>query len=66
MASGRLDPHGHKFWQSVEFLKVNVQKNLQATILFVDFTKAFDSIHWGKMEQILSTTAYQVKLSKPK
>ena len=28
-------------------------KNLQATILFVDFTKAFDSIHRGKMEQIL-------------
>ena len=28
-------------------------KNLQATILFVDFTKAFDSIHQGKMEQIL-------------
>ena len=30
-------------------------KNLQATILFVDFTKAFDSIHWVKMEQILLT-----------
>ena len=28
-------------------------KNLEATILFVDFTKAFDSIHRGKMEQIL-------------
>ena len=28
-------------------------KNLQATILFVDFTNAFDSIHRGKMEQIL-------------
>ena len=28
-------------------------KNLQATILFVDFTKAFGSIHRGKMEQIL-------------
>ena len=28
-------------------------KNLQAAILFVDFTKAFDSIHRGKMEQIL-------------
>ena len=28
-------------------------KNLQATILFVDFTEAFDSIHRGKMEQIL-------------
>ena len=30
-------------------------KNLQATILFVDFTKAFDSIYRGKMEQILLT-----------
>ena len=28
-------------------------KNLQATLLFVDFTKTFDSIHRGKMEQIL-------------
>ena len=28
-------------------------KDLQATLLFVDFTKAFDSIHRGKMEQIL-------------
>ena len=28
-------------------------KNLQVTLLFVDFTKAFDSIHIGKMEQIL-------------
>ena len=28
-------------------------KNLLATILFVDLTKAFDSIHRGKMEQIV-------------
>ena len=28
-------------------------KNLQAILLFVDFTKAFDSIHRGKMVQIL-------------
>ena len=28
-------------------------KNLQLTLLFVDFTKACDSIHRGKMEQIL-------------
>ena len=28
-------------------------KNLEATFLFVDFFKAFDSIHRGKIEQIL-------------
>ena len=28
-------------------------KNFVATILFVDFFKAFDSIHRGKIEQIL-------------
>ena len=28
-------------------------KNHKATLLFVDFSKAFDSIHRGKMEQIL-------------
>ena len=34
-------------------LEVVRAKTLQATILFVDFTKAFDSIHRGKIEQIL-------------
>ena len=28
-------------------------KNLEATILFIDFSKAFDSIHRGKMKRIL-------------
>ena len=28
-------------------------KHIQATLIFVDFTKAFDCIHRGKMEQIL-------------
>ena len=28
-------------------------KNLQATLIFIDFTKALDTIHKGKMEQIL-------------
>ena len=28
-------------------------KIIEATILFVDFAKAFDSIHRGKMDQIL-------------
>ena len=50
MASEEIDPRPHKYWPSVESLKA---KNLQATILFVDFTKAFDSIHREKMEQIL-------------
>ena len=53
MASVEIDTRHHKFWLSVEFLKVYVQKNLQATILFVDFTNVFDSIHRRKMEQIL-------------
>ena len=52
MASEEIDPQPHKYWLSVESLKVYGQKSLQATILFVDFTKAFDSIHRGKMEQI--------------
>ena len=30
-----------------------MQKNLKVTLLFIDFSKAFDSIHGGKMEQIL-------------
>ena len=28
-------------------------KNLQATLLFVDFSQVFDSMHRGKMKQIL-------------
>ena len=34
------------------FLEGVQAKNLQVTILLVDFTKAFDSIHRGRMEQI--------------
>ena len=41
-------------------------KNLEATIIFVDLTKAFDSIHRRKkMEQILLTYGLQKKLSQP-
>ena len=53
MASEEIDLRPHKYCPSVESLKAYGQKNLQATILFVDFTMAFDSIHRGKMEQIL-------------
>ena len=50
MTSGEIDQRRHKFWLSVEFWK---KRNLQATISFVDFTEDFDTIHRGKMEQIL-------------
>ena len=40
-------------------------KNLEATILFVDFTKAFDSVHRGKMEQVLLTYGLPQKPSQP-
>ena len=53
MASEEIDPRPHKYWPSVESLRTYGQKNLQVTLLFVDFTEAFDSIHRGKMEQIL-------------
>ena len=38
-------------WRILE--SVRAKKKLQATLLFVDFTEAFDSIHKGMMEQIL-------------
>ena len=50
MVFGEIDPQHHKFWLSAEFLKVYAQKTYR---LFVDFTKAFDSIHRAKIEQIL-------------
>ena len=53
MAFGEINPRHHKFWSSVKFLKVFMQKNLEETLLCVEFSKAFDSKHRGKMEQIL-------------
>ena len=47
MAFGEID---HKFWLSVEFLKA---KNIEVTILFIDFSKDFVSILRGMMKQIL-------------
>ena len=54
MTSEEIDPWPHKYWPSVESLKAYGQI-IEATLLFVDFTKAFDSIHRGKMEQIQLT-----------
>ena len=52
MALGEVDSWHQKFWQSIEYWKVYEQKNLVATLLFVDFSKAFGSLHKGKMNQI--------------
>ena len=53
MGSREIDPQTHKFWLSVEFLKVYAQPPpREATLSFVNFTKAFEFIHRGKMEQI--------------
>ena len=37
----------------MNYQKSSYQKNLEATLLFVDISKAFNSIHKGKMEKAL-------------
>ena len=53
MASEETDLGPHKVLTIRRILEGVRAKNLQATLIFVDFTKAFDSIHRGKIEQIL-------------
>ena len=38
------------------------EKNLTATLLFIDFSKAFDSIHRGKMAEILKAYGIPEKI----
>ena len=50
----RKNQNGFRRNRSIRRILEGVRaKNLQTTLLFVDFTKAFDSIHRGKMEQVL-------------
>ena len=53
MAFEEIYPRPHKYWLIHTILEGVRAKSLQATILFVDFTKAFDSIQRGNMEQVL-------------
>ena len=53
MLFGETDPRRHKFLTIRRILEGVRAKNLEATMLFVDFSQAFDSIHRGKMEQII-------------
>ena len=57
MASGGIDPWRHKCWLSGKFLKVCLQKNIESAILFVNYTKAFDSIR-GERRSKFYTLAY--------
>ena len=53
----------HRNWSSSQILTIHqilecvCANNLKATLLFVNFSKVFDSIHKGKMKQILLTYA---------
>ena len=38
------------------------EKNLTATLLFIDFSKAFDSLHRGKMAEILKAYGIPEKI----
>ena len=52
----RIEPEIEKILrknQTIRWIIEVCAKNLKATVLFVDFSKAFDSIHRRKMEQIL-------------
>ena len=53
MFFGEIDAQPHRFLLYAESSKKNMQKNLEAILLFVDFSKAFDFIDRGKLEQIL-------------
>ena len=53
MSKYSVSPSGAQILTIRRILEGVRAKNLQATLIFVDFTKAFDSIHRGKMEQIL-------------
>ena len=47
-----IDPQLYRFWVSIESSTDSAQ-NLEATLLFIDFSKLFGSIQRGKMEQVL-------------
>ena len=48
MAFREITPQPDRFWQTE---RIHI-KNLKAAQLFIDFSKIFDSIHRGKMEQM--------------
>ena len=62
MAFGEIDPH--QILTIRQILEGVRTKNLEATILFVDFSKAFDSIPRRKIEQPKETVEAIMMLYK--
>ena len=52
MTFGLNQSQTSQFFTIRRILGVREKKKLGATILFVDFSKAFDLVHRGKMEQV--------------
>ena len=48
-----IDPQLLRFWLFIESLKEYMQKNHEATLLFIDSSQSYHFIHKEKMEQIL-------------
>ena len=67
MALREISPRHPNFvypLNSRRLCKKKQQKNLEATLLFVYFSKSFDSIHKGKMERIFIAYGLHKKLSQ--
>ena len=50
IAFGKINPQIVAVSRNIESVRV---KKFEATLVFVNFSKSFDYLHWGKMEQIL-------------
>ena len=50
MTFGEIDQHSHKFW--LFHIRDWNKKNLEETLLFIDFSRAYDFIHREKMEKV--------------
>ena len=46
MVFGEIDPQLFRFWLSIESMKECMQKKLETTILFIEFSRAFE--RWNK------------------
>ena len=53
VASEKRDQLLSRFWNWEEIIEGIEDKNLSAVVTFIDFKKAFDTIHRGKMIKIL-------------